>query len=132
MRVRTRRSLRSVASAAMAWLVYKLEDFGLGLLRLTERRRKRRDRQRPAMPSPPAHADERAGRRLAEAEHGGLSTDASNALYASGANPGGMHHKAVRREEGPEHPRPEQEEPQERKERVPGGEHYMAAIRRGS
>ena len=132
MRWRTRRRLRSIASAAMTWVVFRLEDLGLGLLRLTERLRRRRARERPAPPTPLEHADERVARRLAEAERGGLSSGESDARYASGENPGGTHHKAVRREEGPERPRPGRDEPRERKQRVPGGEHYMAAMRRGS
>src|SRR3954468_20934374 len=48
------------------------------------------------------YADERTMRRMAEAERGGLSSRESTARYERGENPGGLHHKAVRRE-GPEH-----------------------------
>jgi hypothetical protein len=78
-----------------------------------------------------AHADERTIRRMAEAERGGLSSQESAARYARGENPGGMHHKSVRREV-PEHQRPELYEPQERKETVPGKEKHIAVMRRGS
>ena len=81
--------------------------------------------------SGPAHADERTIRRMAEAERGGLSSQQSAALYASGQNPGGTHHKSVRREV-PEHQRPELYEPQERKETIPGKEKHIAVMRRGS
>lgn len=68
---------------------------------------------------------------MAEAERGGSSSRESSARYERGENPGGLHHKAVRRE-GPEHPRPRLDEPQERKEKVPGGERHLPAMRRGS
>jgi hypothetical protein len=67
---------------------------------------------------------------MAEAERGGLSSAESAARWASGDNPGGLHHKAVRRD-GPEHPRLADEEPQDRKERTPRGIRHMAASRRG-
>lgn len=76
-------------------------------------------------------ADERTLRRLAESERGGLSTRESAARYERGENPGGLHHKAVRRK-GPEHPRHHPEEPRERKEKVPGGTRRIAVMRRGS
>jgi hypothetical protein len=82
-------------------------------------------------PRASAHADERTIRRMAEAERGGLSSQESAARYARGENPGGMHHKSVRREV-PEHQRPELYEPQERKETVPGKEKHIAVMRRGS
>jgi len=140
MKTRLRRSVRSTASAALAWSILRLENLGLWLLRITQVRRQREEALREAgtpvrsdaPPQQEQHADERAARRAAEAEHGGLSTEESDARYERGENPGGLHHKAVRREEGPEHPRPEQEEPQERKERVPGGERHLGAVRRGS
>ena len=76
------------------------------------------------------HADDRTLRRVAEAERGGISSEESAARFARQENPGGTHHKAPRREESP-HPRPAQEEPQARVERVPGGEKRMHAVRRG-
>ena len=76
------------------------------------------------------HADERTLRRVAEAERGGISSEESAARFARQENPGGTHHKAPRREERA-HPRPAQEEPQARVERVPGGEKRMHAVRRG-
>jgi hypothetical protein len=87
--------------------------------------------QRPMQRPVPAHADERTARRMAEAERGGLSSQESAERYARGENPGGMHHKSVRREV-PEHQRPELYEPQERKETVPGKEKHIAVMRRGS
>ena len=77
------------------------------------------------------YADERTMRRIAEAERGGLSSRESTARYERGENPGGLHHKAVRRE-GPEHERPGMEEPQERREKVPGGPRRIPVTRRGS
>jgi hypothetical protein len=82
-------------------------------------------------PWTPAHADERTMRRIAEAQHGGESSQQSAARYARGENPGGTHHKAVRHD-GPAHQRPALYEPQERKETVPGGEKHIAVMRRGA
>jgi hypothetical protein len=125
MRVRIRNGLRATARRAMTWAVHRLEDLAVTLVRqLTHRR--------PAPPPavrPPEHADERTARRLAEQEHGGVSSAQSVARWEKGDNPGGTHRKAVRHE-GPERPRPSQEEPQERKERVPGGEKHLPANRR--
>ncbi len=84
-------------------------------------------RRRP----PSEHADERALRRVAEAQRGGLSSRESDARYQRGENPGGLHHKAVRRE-GPERPEHHPDEPKERKEKVPGGERHIPVMRRGS
>lgn len=89
--------------------------------------RSARARWRP----PTEHADERTIRRLAESERGGLSSRESSARYERGENPGGLHHKAVRRE-GPEHPRHHLDEPRERKEKVPGGTRRIPVMRRGS
>ena len=96
-------------------------------------RARRADRRLPARTTraPIEHADERTIRRMAEAERGGTSSRESWARYLRGENPGGLHHKAVRRE-GPEHPRPRLEEPQERKEKVPGGARRIPVMRRGS
>jgi hypothetical protein len=132
----------------MTWFVLKLEDLGLALARFAAESRRRAATFPPGMPpdtprrerppeqeqkaDAPAYADERTIRRIAEAQHGGVSTAESAARFARGENPGGTHHKAVRREEGPEHPRPSLEEPQERKERVPGGERHIPVTRRGS
>ncbi len=77
------------------------------------------------------HADEGTIRRVAEAQRGGLSSRESWARYLRGENPGGLHHRAVRRE-GPEHPRHHLEEPKERKEKVPGGPRRIPIMRRGS
>jgi hypothetical protein len=107
--------------------VLRLEDVALALVRLMTRKRRR---ALPAEPGPPPAGDERTARRIGEAEHGGLSSAESAARFERGENPGGTHRKAVHRE-GPEHPRPAQEEPQGRKERVPGGERHLAATRRG-
>jgi hypothetical protein len=77
------------------------------------------------------HADERTLRRTAEMERGGLSSEESAARFARRGYRGGTHQKAVHQDEGPLHQRPEQEEPQERVERTPGGEKHMPAVRRG-
>jgi hypothetical protein len=68
---------------------------------------------------------------MAEAEHGGLSSEQSAARYERGENPGGTHQKAVRHD-GPVHERPKLEEPQERKETIPGREKHIPVTRRGS
>lgn len=94
---------------------------------LLARRRPTLARRRPT----PEHADERTIRRMAEAERGGASSRESSARYERGDNPGGLHHKAVRRE-GPEHARHHLDEPKERKEKVPGGTRRIAVMRRGS
>ncbi len=84
-------------------------------------------------------ADEKTARRVAEAQNGGLSSEESAARYARGENPGGTHartnrHASSNDNEGgasPVHQRPEHEEPQDRVERVPGGERHMSSVRRG-
>jgi hypothetical protein len=83
------------------------------------------------VPDVPDVADERTMRRVLEAQYGGISSQESAERYARGENPGGTHHKAVRRD-GPEHQRPEMEEPQERKQTVPGGEKHIPVTRKGS
>jgi hypothetical protein len=133
MRGRIRRRLGPAARAALTWLVLELEDLGLALVRLIGARRRRAPPPEPEgsrVARPPVGGDERTARRLAEAEHGGLSSAESAARWERGENPGGTHHKAVRHD-GPEHPRPSQEEPQERKERVPHGENHLPVTRRG-
>lgn len=75
-------------------------------------------------------------RRMAEAEHGGISSEEGAARWARGENPGGLHHKAPRSPEDepdqmPPRERPELEEPQGRKERLPHHERQMAEVRRG-
>jgi hypothetical protein len=108
----------------------RIEELALAYLRTSEQRPRTRAGE-PPRPGVPAHADERTARRIAEAEHGGLSSAESAARWERGDNPGGTHHRSVRRE-GPEHLRPSQDEPQDRKEREPGGERHMAATRRGA
>ena len=129
MRARHGKGVRGFARTALGWMVHRLEDLAVAIVRLTGRRRRRAGP--PLAPGEtPAHADERTARRLAEAERGGLGSAESAARWASGDNPGGLHHKAVRRET-PEHPRPADDEPQDRKERVPRGEKHMPTNRRG-
>lgn len=94
---------------------------------LLRARRASRPRWRP----PIERADEKTMRHVAEAQRGGLSSRESAARYERGENPGGLHHRAVRRE-GPEHERPSLEEPQERKEKVLGGPRRIPVMRRGS
>lgn len=130
-------------------MVLKLEDLGLLLLRFAGGQRQRRYdvRLAPApatlkhapSPSPtiPEHADERTRRRMAEAEHGGVSSEEGTERWLRGENPGGLHHKAPRApaEEADltaERQRPGQEEPPARKDRAPRGERQMAASRRGA
>lgn len=86
---------------------------------------------RQAEPAKPVeHADERTIRRIAESQNGGLSSEESAARYASGENPGGLHHGAVRHAD----PLADDviEEPEERKERRPRHERHMSASRRGA
>jgi hypothetical protein len=86
----------------------------------------------PPQRRPPEHADERTMRRMAELEAGGTSSAESAARYARGANLAGTHGgKAVPRE-GPEHQRPELEEPQAREERTPGGDDHIPEKRSGA
>ena len=115
------RGVRAVVHELGTWALRRLERLADALA------------PKRAPPSPARqqdHADERTARRMAEDEHGGISSAESAARWERGDNPGGLHHKAVRRE-GPEHQRPDQEEPQERRERVPGGEPSLPATRRG-
>lgn len=146
MRARYRRAARAAATAALTYLILKLEDLGLSLLRFAGARRKRRyevrlapAQQRLAPTSrSPAKADERTIRRIAEAQNGGISSAEGTERWLRGDNPGGLHHKAVRQPEAdeadmmPERERPEQDEPQGRKERVPGGERHLPETRRGA
>lgn len=49
---------------------------------------------KPTVPSqPPAHADEKTIRHLAEVQLGGSSTEESLAAFQEGRNPGGLHHR---------------------------------------
>jgi hypothetical protein len=148
MRARYRRAARAAASAALTYVVLKLEDLGLVLLRFAGARRQRRYEVRlappqrreapaPPEPTPPEVADERTMRRIAEAQNGGMSSAEGTERWLRGENPGGLHHKAQRRPEDepdmmPERERPEQEEPQGRKERMPGGERHLPENRRGT
>jgi hypothetical protein len=109
------------------WIGRTIEGLAARVKTVLLARRDRRAWWRP--PSEPA--DERTIRRVAEAQSGGLSSSESAARYERGENPGGLHHRAVRRE-GPEHPRHHLEEPKERKEKVPGGTRRIPVMRRGS
>jgi hypothetical protein len=109
------------------WLRRLLDLFAARVKTMLQARRAPRPWWRP----PARRADERTIRRLAERERGGLSSRESAARYERGENPGGLHHKAVRRE-GPEHPRHHLEEPKERKEKMPGGVRHIPVMRRGS
>ncbi|MFT3770722.1 MAG: hypothetical protein QM820_35310 [Minicystis sp.] len=143
MRARYRRGLRAAASAVLTFAFLKLEDIGLALLRFAGERRRRRYEVRLAPPDQrqpkaiPKVADERTMRRIAEAQNGGISSEEGMNRWLRGENPGGLHHKAPRSpdEEAdmmPPRERPDQEEPQGRKERVPGGERHIPASRRGA
>jgi hypothetical protein len=144
--MRSRHGGRSRATAAADWLVGKLVDVGISISRFTSERRERRAQQRrepteapaaPAEGAPPRTSDERTQRRMAEAQHGGISSAEGSARWERGENPGGLHHKAQRNPEAeadrmPERERPDDEEPQARVDRVPGGERHLPATRRGS
>jgi hypothetical protein len=77
-----------------------------------------------------ATADEKTIRRIAEAQAGGISSAESDARYARGENPGGLHHKAQR--PPPDAEGFEVEEPPERSEahRQRGFPRTMASNRR--
>ncbi len=124
------KKLRKATKKALKRIVHRLEELALACVQAGQRSMRARQpaRQKHAVPE---HADEKTRRRMAEAEGGGSSSAESDARWQSGDNPGGTHHRSVRRE-GPEHPRPEQEEPQGRKEREPRGERHMGAVRRGA
>ena len=119
------------ASRVRRWINRVIDRLVAEVQAILRARRARRPRFRPTIRAPIEHADERTIRRMAEAERGGTSSRESWARYVRGENPGGLHHKAVRRE-GLEHPRPRLEEPQERKEKVPGGTRRIPVMRRGS
>jgi hypothetical protein len=122
MMARIRRGMQAAVRELETWVVHRLELAGV-----IAPARPRAERPRPAPPP----TDERTAHRMAEKERGGMSSTESDARWACGENPGGIHHKAVRHE-GPEHQRPEQEEPQAREERAPRGEKHLPSIRRGS
>jgi hypothetical protein len=129
-RMKAMKKLRKAARKLMKKVVRHVEEFVLACLHAAERLQ---GRTAPTAGRPSRalkHADERTWRRIAEAEHGGTSSAESAARWERGENPGGTHRRSVR-PEGPTHPRPEQEEPQERKERELFGEKHMAASRRG-
>ena len=125
-----RRHFRAVARSSLTWVVCRLEDLVVFLVRHRDAFRRRHADRAPRPPRPPSHADERTARRLAEAENGGLSSAESAARLACGDNPGGLHHKRVPRA-SPERLRPDQEEPPERKERAHGRQNHLPAMRRG-
>ena len=118
---------RQQRSRVQRWIAEMIEGLVGRLQAILRARRARRPRWRPAI----ERADEKTIRHIAEAQSGGISSRESAARYERGENPGGLHHKAVRRE-GPEHERPSLEEPQERKEKVPGGARHIPVMRRGS
>jgi hypothetical protein len=124
------KKLRKGARKLLGSIVREIEDLALACLQAGERSMRGARARATKQPAPPAPADERTQRRMAEAEHGGVSSAESAARWARGENPGGTHGKAVRRE-GPERARPGQEEPPDRKERMPLGHKYMPASRRG-
>jgi hypothetical protein len=78
------------------------------------------------------HADERTIRRMAEREHGGISTDEMLARYEAGLNPGGLHGRAMRDRLGTDDVRHVEDEPDDPKARRPGHARHMPAHRRGS
>lgn len=118
---------RQQRSLLRRWITRLIGSFAGRLQAILRARRARRPRWKPTI----ERADEKTIRHIAEAQGGGVSSRESAARYERGENPGGLHHKAVRRE-GPEHPRPSLEEPQERKEKVPGGARHIPVMRRGS
>jgi hypothetical protein len=127
MKARYRGRLWGRALNALDWIVHKLEAV---LARGRERRPSASAARRTG--GAPVHADERTMRRVAEAQAGGMSSEESAARYARGENPGGLHQKEAHRGEGRLHQRPGDEEPQERKETVPGKERHIAVNRKGS
>jgi hypothetical protein len=124
------KKLRKATRKLLKKVVRHVEEFMLACLHAGEQLIRT---LRPTVPiGPPAmgRSDERTSRRIAEAEHGGISSAESAARWERGENRGGTHHRSVRHE-GPEHPRPEHEEPQERKQRELLGVKRMAVSRRG-
>jgi hypothetical protein len=127
MKSQHRRDIGAAVRAGWRWILHKLENLGAVPARPAELRGPGTSERKYQAP-----ADERTMRCMAEHEQGGMSSAESDARWESGENPGGTHHKAVRREEGEERPRPAHEEPQARTERVPHGEHCLSETRRGS
>jgi hypothetical protein len=76
-----------------------------------------------------ASGDERALRRAAERERGGMSTAEAAAAFARGEIKGGTHGGKAVHFDGPEHQRPNLDEPVARVERHPHGENHMAERR---
>jgi len=86
----------------------------------------------PTQRKPPEHADERTMRRMAEQSAGGTSSAESAARYAHNGHLAGTHGGKAAPHEGPEHQRPELEEPQARKARKPGGDDHIPEKRSGA
>jgi hypothetical protein len=128
------KKFRKATRKLMKKLVRHVEEFMLVCLHAAEQMMRTLRTLAPTVPTrPPAlgRSDERTWRRIAEAEHGGISSAESAARWERGENRGGTHRRSVRHE-GPSHPRPEQDEPQGRKERELLGVKRMAVSRRGS
>ena len=79
----------------------------------------------------PKVGDEHAMRRAAEQANGGLSTAESKARYDNGENKGGTHGGKAVHFEGPEHQRPELDEPQAREPRMPHQANHLGERRAG-
>jgi hypothetical protein len=100
------------------------------------RLRNLRHRARPevARPqrTPPKHDDERSMRRAAERDAGGMSSARSVGRYAGRPDLAGTHRGKRVLREGPEHQRPELDEPQAREERTLSGEDHIPEKRSGA
>jgi hypothetical protein len=126
-----RETLRAARSAVVEWIFGRVVAIGRALSGGSERAPRREE-----APHPEAHTDERSARRRGEQAHGGISSQEGAERWARGENPGGLHHKA-KRHPGEEDDLaverdPDLEEPEGRKERIPGGERHMSEVRRGS
>jgi hypothetical protein len=75
--------------------------------------------------------DERALRRAAERQRGGMSSFEAAQAFANGELKGGTHGGKAVHFDGPEHQRPTLDEPGPRVARHPGGDGHMAERRSG-
>lgn len=130
---RTRRAARRALASTVTYLTAVMEAFGRLLQRLGGGRRAALGPRRPSERRAPVVADERTMRRIAEAQAGGISSAEAAGRWRRGENPGGIHHKAVRRvEDEADLARSDLDEPKARKERVPGGGRHLPTGRRGA
>lgn len=129
--------MRTARSAVVHWILGSVAAIGRAVFGVGMGDPRRREPpSAPREPASPAGTDERSARRRGEQAHGGISSQEAAERWERGENPGGLHHKAPRHpgeEDDLAAPRdPDLEEPEGRKERMPGGERHMSEVRRGS